>query len=270
MTKFKIPIILLSVFFITVSNTKNKNLQEDVKIIFPNYIPHECINDNKARITIFCINENDSYLSIGTKPSKYEYKLLDTFLHVFPRKIRERVVEVEFEYKDEFAGAAAATGIDTDNSLWTLWINTNKEASGDITEILKTITHELMHYLTLNITQTTVYADECLGMEKVFANCPKKNTLLYGFIQKFWVPIYDKRIWPKGDYNRYYDEHSDDFVTPYAVTDPAEDIAETFIEFIFNDKPKDSSLIKNQKILYFWKFDEYISLRKEIKKKLNK
>ena len=262
-------IIILFVLIINTSFAQSyEELIESTKLNFPTYQSYKCLGFEKIDIPVFCIHADDSYVNMGTKATEYEIDLLETFLRVFPRKMRERVVEIEFEYKDEEEGAAAAMGIDTDNNFWTIWINTNREASGDKTEIIKSIAHELMHYLTLNITQTTIYTDDCLGMEKILTNCPKKHTLFYNYIKLFWLSINDKKIWPKGDFNGYYDEHPNDFVTFYAVTDPAEDIAETFIEFIFTDKPTDLSLIKNQKINFFWNFEEYINLRTEIRDNL--
>ena len=95
--------------------------------------------------------------------------------------------------------------------------------------------------------------------------CPTKSSVYYGFMEQFWKQVYSEAIWPDGNFNDYYDEHPDDFLTPYAVTDAGEDIAESFSEFIFNDLPTNQSLIKNQKIDYFWQFSEFVELRKEIR-----
>jgi hypothetical protein len=52
-------------------------------------------------------------------------------------------------------------------------------------------------------------------------------------------------------------------VTPYAVTSPEEDIAESWAHFIFDKKPTDNS-IGEQKLLFFYGYPELVSLRNQI------
>jgi len=47
------------------------------------------------------------------------------------------------------------------------------------------------------------------------------------------------------------------FVSEYATTNPVEDIAESFTQFVIQDKPKGDS-VKDQKMLFFYKFEEMI------------
>jgi len=54
---------------------------------------------------------------------------------------------------------------------------------------------------------------------------------------------------------QFYDHHKSDFVTNYAATTPAEDIVESFVEFVtLDDKPLGSQL-KNAKVRFFYDYE---------------
>ena len=216
-------------------------------------------------MTTFCIKSDDTYESVGTTPNDTKTKLLQKILSLFPRRMRERLVEIEFSTKDFAEGAASVSPLDEDGVLWQMWVNTHSEAIKDEKEIMVTIAHELTHYLTLNSTQRDSDKRVCSDMIETLNNCPTKSSVYFDFIEQFWKSIYDKSLWPEGDYNGYYDAHSDDFVTHYAVTNPSEDIAETFSFFIFEKEPTDVSKIKDKKMQYFYKFPEFVTLRSEIR-----
>ena len=63
----------------------------------------------------------------------------------------------------------------------------------------------------------------------------------------------------------FYQTHRDQFVGDYAVTHPAEDIAESFTYFVFSPKPSGNS-IRERKIRFFYEYPELIRLRGEILK----
>ncbi len=51
------------------------------------------------------------------------------------------------------------------------------------------------------------------------------------------------------------------------MENPEEDIAESFLHFVWEDKPKGRT-IAEQKILFFYDFDELIKIREEIRRKI--
>ena len=59
-------------------------------------------------------------------------------------------------------------------------------------------------------------------------------------------------------------KYGDRFVTEYAMTDPAEDMAETFMVFVLQDRPGGTG-IADQKLLFFWDYPELVELRSEIR-----
>jgi hypothetical protein len=87
-------------------------------------------------------------------------------------------------------------------------------------------------------------------------------------IEAEWKPI--DALQYADDLNPYYAglydfylSHQDQFVDDYSTTHPAEDIAETFAYFVFSPKPTGAS-IKDQKVLFFYKYPELIELRRSI------
>jgi hypothetical protein len=60
-----------------------------------------------------------------------------------------------------------------------------------------------------------------------------------------------------------YTKYSDQFVTDYAATNPHEDIAESWTEFIMRPRPTGTS-IADDKVQFFYEFPELVQLRSEI------
>ena len=58
--------------------------------------------------------------------------------------------------------------------------------------------------------------------------------------------------------------HQSDFVTRYAATDPLEDIAEVWAEFVIGDAPAGAT-VAEQKILYLYGFPALVDLREQIR-----
>ena len=63
----------------------------------------------------------------------------------------------------------------------------------------------------------------------------------------------------------FYEDHTDNFVTPYAATDQAEDIAESFTNFVLRDKPTSNTTLKDQKVNFFYQFSELVNMRQQLR-----
>lgn len=98
--------------------------------------------------------------------------------------------------------------------------------------------------------------------------CPPENSYLKAFMNTFWsnqdldalADSEGKSIWTRR-------ELKNQFVTEYASTDPAEDFAESFTFFILEPAPT-GSLEKDEKVNFFYQFEELKKLRQEIQSKL--
>jgi hypothetical protein len=151
-------------------------------------------------------------------------------------------------------------------------------------DLATTLIHEFAHLLSLNDSQVVtdrrvfnnpddqaIYDEEAAACSTyfLFEGCSKPNSYLNTFFDRFWPDIYDewKVINAETDQDvinqkldSFYQEYADQFVSDYAATSPEEDLAETFMFFIFNPKPTGTS-IADQKVLFFYDYPELVHLR---------
>lgn len=163
-----------------------------------------------------------------------------------------------------------------DPSRWILSVDIADAANED--ELIYTLVHEFAHVLTLNESQVPfdneVFAqpdDEDLYQEAE-ASCPTffpgegcslRDSYINVFFDTFWTDIYDDWLESDPDSDEFYLDYEDQFVTDYAATNPAEDIAETFMAFVLEPKPEGDT-IAEEKVLFFYEYPELVELRAEI------
>lgn len=168
---------------------------------------------------------------------------------------------------------------------WNIAVNLNQTDFNDkevIKDLLVVLVHEYGHILTLNQDQMHIGVNES-GCEthrsgeffyfesREDGYCAQKNSYFEAFGLKFW----DEQLIEEA-FEAYYDEKTEDlyeenkdlFVTSYAASNPAEDITESFTEFILTSKPKTSEAVNDQKILFFYDYPELVTLRTNIRNKL--
>lgn len=145
-------------------------------------------------------------------------------------------------------------------------------------ELNHTVVHEFAHLLTLNDTQIMQERNENSETYTTDEGTMKEKSYLNEFYQKYWANIYDE--WNEIDEKanedeenaediryEFYEKYQDKFISDYAATNPGEDIAESFANFVLKDKQEGNS-IKDKKILFFYDFDEAVKLREEIRNNL--
>ena len=154
-------------------------------------------------------------------------------------------------------------------------------------DLSSTLVHEFGHLLTLNDTQVTTdlqvfnNPDDQSIYDRAAASCPtyfmfegcsRPASYINQFFQRFWPRIYSEwqAINAETDQNTldqklddFYQEHTGQFLSSYAVTSPEEDIAETFMYFIFTPRPSGTT-VAEQKILFFYGYPEMVNLRDRI------
>lgn len=99
--------------------------------------------------------------------------------------------------------------------------------------------------------------------------CPPANSYLLDFIDEFWSEDDLDTLLKTGDPERVWtsQEIRNDFVTDYAATHPAEDFAESFTFFVFEERVEEDTL-SIEKTNYFYQFPALVELRKEIRNNL--
>ena len=121
--------------------------------------------------------------------------------------------------------------------------------------------HEYGHVLTLNETQVNVNQNNCPAYH-TGEGCSNGNSYINQLYELGWADIAHELQDGQGSedlYNRY----SDRFVSDYAATNPGEDIAEVFAEFITKPRPGGNS-IANQKVNQLYQRPELVDLRNKI------
>lgn len=138
------------------------------------------------------------------------------------------------------------------------------------------IVHELGHLLALVPSELVYFVDdedECRTYYVTdLRSCARRGSIYYR-MSDFWnEEFYD---WSEEyrdlrgsarnrELQKFYQDNPGDFVSIYAATHPDEDLAETFMEFVLEDRPQGNKLV-DQKILALYEFDSLVVLRDEIR-----
>ena len=87
---------------------------------------------------------------------------------------------------------------------------------------------------------------------------------MYAYLEEFWPDVsgtdFDET--PQAVYNRFDDTI---FVTPYAATNPDEDAAEVFTEWVLEASPPQGHDVVDQKLRFFDDYPELVELRDQIR-----
>lgn len=235
---------------------------------------------DKNKITSYKVingNVNFKFNEEVSKEDMNKYKLMwERSKKIIPKSYINRITEFEImtDGKDEML--AYVHSPNNKNKKWTLAIDIedafNKKGKLIGKDLDETIIHEFAHILSLNDNQ--VIPEEIKSVNYITdEGTTKKDSYLNLFYKKFWADIFEEfKTYSEDEENEealieFYDKYKNRFVSDYAATNPEEDIAESFKEFIVSDKPKGNSIAK-KKILFFYDFSELVKLREEIRKSL--
>ena len=161
-----------------------------------------------------------------------------------------------------------------DNPLdWVLGISADADEWPERDDVL---IHEFAHLLTLQATEVPPAADADPGACPTYftgEGCALKGSTIAAFVERFWPQEQRdlvERIHADQDddaWLQFYEDHADEFVSEYATTNPAEDIAETFAVFVLQPRP-DGDTIADQKVLMLWADADLVELRSRIRANL--
>ena len=248
----------------------------------------------------YWVSQSDKHLERMSTPAVPDYLRVyqgDTLLHeriweyfkaIFPASQRIHISYLTF-YMDASEDHFAASVYEFSGGKWDLSINLfDFDSAYSATDILS---HEYGHILTLNDTQVYEigygYQDpmtrtefdskrgQCSGNFFTGYECTAASSYLNQFGSRFWSEevyetwanaflLYDKE---EGTYDAalhdFYSKYPDQFVSEYAATNPVEDIAESWTEFVMRPKPTGTS-IADQKVQFFYEYTELVKIRREI------
>lgn len=217
---------------------------------------------------------------MGTHRRVWEY-----FRTLIPVEQRSMLTEYVIS-TDGTDGLLAAVGqTETNPETWLLQVDIAD--TDDAHELTYTLIHEFGHLLTLGPAQVPpslavfnnpededIYFEEASACPNYFPGegCARADSYVDDFFNRFWSDLWDEwveinYIEDEDDYyqalDEFYLKYEDQFVSDYAVTNPEEDIAETFSFFIFSPKPAGNA-IWEEKILFFYDYPELVTLRESI------
>ncbi|MGF9963683.1 recombinase family protein [Bacillus rhizoplanae] len=215
----------------------------------------------------------------------YHQTLWDMYSLLIPAKYRENIKEFDI-VTDGYDNIVAHVMQNAENPKdWTISLDT-LDSNININEVMKTLIHETAHVLTLDNTQIPVdqkyikdvteekdisaYEAKCTALF-LTEGCTKKDSYINQYYEQFWKPLEsewkDKKVETDLEAQvQFFKEHQDKFVSEYATTNVAEDIADTFTAFILHDsqKVKESQELKYKKIAFFYQFPELVKMRAEV------
>jgi hypothetical protein len=237
---------------------------------FDSYYDDESYDEDV--IAVFSIQDS-ALLSQSANLSEDELSIYDKMWKrialIIPDAYENMIVK--FEVATDGADGSMAYVYNEDSSLktWTISLDPADvvQSNGNLTsDFDATVIHEFGHLLTLNNYQMDSSAKNTYVTEE---GTLKEGSYLNLFYAEFWDDIMDEYRGTVGnnpDENSYlfYSDHTDMFVSDYAAYNPEEDIAESFCAFVLNDKPTGSS-IKDQKVAFFYRFEELVDIRDTIR-----
>jgi hypothetical protein len=199
-------------------------------------------------------------------------KLWDFFIDIIPAEQRAQVSQFEI-FTDGPNNSLGAVEQTDDPRHWKLEMDIQDGAN--FADLSTTLVHEFAHLLTLNDAQVMPdlpvfdhpYDEEIFAAEAancptyfMFEGCSAPDSHINRFFQRFWTGLYAewKPIDAETDVekqdralDRFYKRHRDEFLSTYAATSPEEDIAESFMYFIFTPRPAGDA-IADQKQIFFY------------------
>ena len=272
-----------------------KVLQESEVINPPDRFPQV---DGEYTLVTYTVNgdaiTDPSYASIPPDLKAYQYdsasqlKIWNFFTTVIPAQQRA-VVKYYVLYTDGINGSLGAVELTDSPHYWKFEMDIIDAAN--FPDLAATTIHEFGHLLTLNDLQVTtdqavftdpsdrrVFDHEAATCSTYFMyeGCSNTKSYINTFFNSFWPSVYNE--WRAIDAEtdpdlldqkllRFYHEYENQFVSKYAATSPSEDLAESFMYFIFVPKPVGES-ISDQKILFYYQYPEMVSLRDTLRAKL--
>jgi hypothetical protein len=203
---------------------------------------------------------------------------------VVPYEYRQEV-KYFLVFTDGVGGALGAVEQTADPNSWMLEMDI--QDANNFNDLSTTLVHEITHLFTLNTSQVETdwpvfnNPDDSYAYEQgdaacdtyfTYEGCSHPDSYINQFFQRFWPDIYSQWVELNNETGQgslenklydFYGQYADQFVSDYAATSPEEDIAESFMYFVFAPKPAGDT-IAEEKILFFYSYPELVALRSQM------
>lgn len=227
----------------------------------------------------------DSDLQDEQLDEEAQRQIWEYYATIIPAENRNTITEYAVFTDGVDNTLAAVTQAYSDPADWALQVDIAD--TSDYYSLTFTLIHEYGHLLTLgpdqvppslavfnNPDDNDIYLQELSACPYYFPGegCANSDSYINEFYDQFWTDIHDEwnEINLEEDEDIYYEKldefyskYEDQFVSDYAPTSPAEDMAEAWSFFILGPQPAGDT-IAEQKILFFYHYPELIQLRSTI------
>lgn len=206
--------------------------------------------------------EGDTIVLLEGTAEAWHTDTWERWVELVPRSARWRVGQF-----DTLSGSFHGQVEPISNNLQT-WSLRMAELDDDLRDVA--LVHELGHLVSLGPTEVVPATDpsiveQCpthLSME----GCAKPDRVFDRFVSLFWTA---EAGWQSGEEvaAERYTAAPHSYVSRYAATNPGEDIAETFVHFVYSLRPE-ANTVADEKILLLWEFPEFVQLRTWLRREL--
>lgn len=190
-------------------------------------------------------------LELVGDPEDEHLQLWTTFVTLIPASGIDGVITY-FEVIDDQETSGYVYGDEDDIDSFVLGLNTIE--IDEPRELRHTIIHEYGHIATLNSNQVDMESGGSCPTYELDEGCSENDSYVFAFFEAF--------------YDGGGNDGDDAFVTDYASSNIAEDMAESFTFFVLRARP-DGETVAEEKILFFYNYDELIDLRADIRGNLD-
>jgi hypothetical protein len=180
------------------------------------------------------------------------------FATLIPQDRRTMITTFSLIDKNETEYDGQVEETDSKNHTWALRLKAGKDADDFV------VVHEFGHLLTLSPQQldSSVSKRNCQTY-RFWEGCPRTTSFSGRFIDRFWTPDMVRQT--EANHKRFEKRNPGAFVRDYAATNPGEDLADTFAEFVTAAKQPTGNRIVDQKINMFWADPDMMFLRTQIR-----
>ena len=210
---------------------------------------------------IYQIEEGEKIIVISGSENEECAKIKKWLAAISPNKFSDKYLNRFILYTKDEDTEAFAIKSETQKNKWDIYVNLNAAKEIDEKQMVFTLVHEFAHIITLNSSQVNNKSCDYFIQEM----CINSEAYLISFYNKYWKNKFDEFA-VNSDVN--YEKKPTAFVTEYAATSPTEDIAESFVNFVFEEKPKPQKTVAEQKINFFYSYPELVRIRKSIRSEL--
>jgi len=184
--------------------------------------------------------------------------------------IRQTISQFHIDSDGQEGSLAYVTNDLNRDGQWIVAFDDEDYVGPDDREFIHTTIHEFGHLVFLADDQLDAYAVGNCPTFSLDEGCSYQNSYINRFYQRFWTDIIDEHdaIVSELAGSAFYYKYIDQFVSEYASTNPIEDAAETFTNFVLRDRPESDNTAVNQKILLMHDMQPLVKLRNDIRAKL--